>query len=372
MAMSSTTFEMVLALRVLQSAAWALLGMALQAWYSEFLPTKGRGALLATYSLGWPLGRAVAIVASKAGLTWRALSLCSSILLAALFVLLTRTTESPRFLATAGKGEEAEWVVRRMYVTNGRQLAKGGGRRQGVGQADGAGASNPAGAGLLERLRLLRTSYGRLTAYVAALFVVLATTTVLIDTWGPSIFGRLMYGDSTDTLPHRVLLLFDLGDFCGILISIAVVDRIGRKGSFYVGFGGQALLLVLLAMAAVALTTRPSARTVMTVGLGMVVQATRCFGWEAAHMWKVEVFPTTVRATAVAVCEAIMRAASVGTVMASASAARHAAPEQCLLFVAAMLSVGLAVAHSLPKETANVPMGEKADSAGPGVGKSLP
>ena len=55
---------------------------------------------------------------------------------------------------------------------------------------------------------------------------------------GPSLFQRVLYPDKNE-LPHEVLFLFSFGDMCGIIVSIAVADRIGRKGSFYVGFGVQ-------------------------------------------------------------------------------------------------------------------------------------
>ena len=53
----------------------------------------------------------------------------------------------------------------------------------------------------------------------------------------------MLYPDDTE-LPHTLLFLFALGDMCGIVTSIIVVDRIGRKGSFYVGFGVQVSVAV--------------------------------------------------------------------------------------------------------------------------------
>jgi putative MFS transporter len=332
--------------------------MALQAWYSEFLPTKGRGALLAMYTIGWPFGRAVAIMGSRAGLTWRALSLLSAMLLTCFGFVLTSTTESPRFLASIGRVHEARSVVERMYTANGRRFEESFGAAEPGPSVGGSGTRGRGGlAGLARRLQLLRTSYGRLTAYASMLFAVLSTTTVLIDTWGPSVYSRLLFPDE-DGLPHRVLFLFNVADLCGILLSVAVVDLIGRKGSFVVGFGGQAAFFLLVALASVGLSTWPVTRTYTMVALGSLTAATRCFGWEAAHMWTVEVFPTAVRATAVAVTQALMRLVAVGTVTLSATAASDAPPVQCLLFVAMMLSVGLVVTYSLPRETANAPMGE--------------
>ena len=114
----------------------------------------------------------------------------------------------------------------------------------------------------------------------------------------------------------------------------------------------------MIAVAASTLEWAPGIRTQLVVLVGFAAQATRCFGWEAANMWVLEAFPTAVRATAVAVTSAIMRFAAIGTVSASAAAASEAPPAHCFVFLSLALSVGLVIARSLPKETANMPMGE--------------
>ena len=47
----------------------------------------------------------------------------------------------------------------------------------------------------------------------------------------------------------------------GILLSIPIVDRIGRRGCLYIGFFGQATLLALLAVSPPADPPRPTAST---------------------------------------------------------------------------------------------------------------
>ena len=53
--------QVLIVLRTLQSVVFATTITALSTWYIEFLPTTNRGMLMAAYSLGWPVGRAVVI-----------------------------------------------------------------------------------------------------------------------------------------------------------------------------------------------------------------------------------------------------------------------------------------------------------------------
>ena len=45
---------MLVATRAMQAACWALAQAAATTWYAEFLPSYGRGPLLAAVSVGWP------------------------------------------------------------------------------------------------------------------------------------------------------------------------------------------------------------------------------------------------------------------------------------------------------------------------------
>ena len=58
-------------------------------------------------------------------------------------------------------------------------------------------------------------------------------------------FQQLLAPDQP-TLPYDVLLWLNLADGCGVVASGFVVDRIGRRGCFALGFFGQAVLLSLL------------------------------------------------------------------------------------------------------------------------------
>lgn len=197
-------------------------------------------------------------------------------------------------------------------------------------------------------VRQLVGPLSHLFTFAVGLMCALSVTTVLLDTWGPRTFARL-FGSAS--LPLSTLLLFNLGDLGGIVASIFLVDRIGRRGCFMIGFLVQASLLS--AMVAV-----PS--KLGRTAFGILAASTRCFGWEAAHLWIIEAFPTTVRATALAASIAIMRLASVAVLALSGYVIDSLTAKAVLLIIAGFqLIAGIAAVKALPCETSGAPMKDR-------------
>ena len=177
----------------------------------------------------------------------------------------------------------------------------------------------------------------------------LACTTVLLDTWGPRTYGLLLHG--TTAPPLHAMALFNLGDLLGVIVSVALVDRLGRRGCFAIGFHMQAGLLLLFVR---------GAHTMSLEGLtliGVLASGTRCFAWEAAHLWVAEAFPTRVRVTVLAMAIVVMRLASAVTVSVSGSLIEAAEPSAVLSTIAGLqLICGTFAVAALPKETAGLGM----------------
>ena len=95
------------------------------------------------------------------------------------------------------------------------------------------------------------------------------------------------------------------------------------------------------------------------VACGTLSSACRCFAWESAQMWTLEVFPTQIRATAFSVAMTVMRLASILSLKVSAQYIGILDAANSLRILAALLlASGLFSTLLLPKETANVPMTE--------------
>jgi len=269
------------------------------------------------------------------------------------FIMFT-AFESPRFLVVSGKADKARRVLAAMHASSGGRWndkvtlvttsdSDSDSERKSLTSAFAGGGSSTAG-----RFWALLTEHTRLLLFVLVIFAALASTTVLIDTWGPDIFRQLIEPEG-DALPHGVLMSFNLGDLAGIVVSIIVADRLGRRGSFLVGFLLQGLLFGSMAE----FGRHPA------LIIGIIASGCRCFAWEAAGMFTLEVFPTELRAMAVSVTQTSMRLFSIGAVELSGRFVGGLNPRVSLLTFAALLSIaGFFVMLFFPMETANTPMVE--------------
>lgn len=349
------SFRVLLILRLLQALAWSFLMTAIATWYVEFLPTKRRGPMMAMYSLGWPAGRFLVIwVASKTNDSAEAVWLVGAVNFAILSALIFLASESPRFLLVRGKTESAHQILRSMcsqsgHEWNGDIILKA--------EPHSNGHSTTTNC---TRMAKINQEHRTLLLFSFMVFACLSITTVLLDTWGPSVYHKLMSPGEPE-LPHFVLSLFNLGDMCGIVLSIFLADRIGRRGSFIIGFFVQASLLGAMVTTSVLV---PRAVATLAVFLGMLSSSCRCFGWEAAHMWTLEAFPTDLRAMAFGVATAFMRVCSIGAVQISSLFVKSMSPQRALSTIAFMMVVsGVLVLQAFPKETAGEPMTEYGDGS---------
>eukprot|EP00421_Protoceratium_reticulatum_P019568 CAMPEP_0168384828 /NCGR_PEP_ID=MMETSP0228-20121227/14612_1 /TAXON_ID=133427 /ORGANISM="Protoceratium reticulatum, Strain CCCM 535 (=CCMP 1889)" /LENGTH=478 /DNA_ID=CAMNT_0008398007 /DNA_START=54 /DNA_END=1490 /DNA_ORIENTATION=+ len=341
------SFPLIVSLRALHAVAWSMTMTSIATWYPEFLPTSHRGALQAAVSIGWPLGRAIVILsASWSHGEWQPLVLVSAAGFLILGLLACYAPESPRYLLSCGDPVAANRVLRNMYGSCGDrwdetrtlQLSK-----------EGAAAVQPGG--VLLRFQVLWSRYD-LVLFSLLLFGVLSVTTVLIDTWGPGLFQKLISPRSHE-LPHGVLLLFNMGDLLGICASILVADRIGRLGSFKVGFYLQGIFFGAMALS---FAVCPGV-TALAVALGTAASGCRCFGWEAAQFWTLEAFATEVRGLAFGLSTAAMRLFSILSLEGSSRLMGTVTPATALLIFSGLLIVGGLLAQVLmPMETAGSPM----------------
>eukprot|EP00428_Durinskia_dybowskii_P014153 CAMPEP_0170208290 /NCGR_PEP_ID=MMETSP0116_2-20130129/3729_1 /TAXON_ID=400756 /ORGANISM="Durinskia baltica, Strain CSIRO CS-38" /LENGTH=490 /DNA_ID=CAMNT_0010458761 /DNA_START=68 /DNA_END=1540 /DNA_ORIENTATION=- len=343
-------------LRFAQAICYALCMASMNTWYVEFLPTRHRGQLLSALCTGWPIGRGMTIVVSKYfGSAWFATWYLAGALQLLVAVIMLFAWESPRFLLISGDQAKAHQVLASMHAASGgswdqRVHLTMAGTDEETTLFD-KGASNTH---IFSRINSLVYDHGRLLFFIMVVFACLASTSLLLDTWGPLIFQRLF---DTDT-PQSIMMLFNMGDLGGIFVSIAVADMVGRRGSLFLGFFMQAFLLAATAQTSKFLTHTASLFYV-PLFFGTMASGCRCFAWEAASMWLSEVFPTHLRVTAMAVVMPVMRLLSVVTLTASGELIERASPAACLAVISVLLFLsGVFVAVCFPFETANVPMSE--------------
>mmetsp|Transcript_13872 Transcript_13872/g.24429 ORF Transcript_13872/g.24429 Transcript_13872/m.24429 type:complete len:473 (-) Transcript_13872:177-1595(-) len=352
---SASLLQLTIA-RTLQAAAWQITIMGMQTWYIEFLPTQHRGSLQAVFCLGWPIGRGVVILSSSQfGDSWQFFMMLSTFSFLCLAAYMSCALESPRFLVANGRSAEANHVLSTMYKMNGKDWDSDSDLRL-------DGASLQSGE---DWLGMLTTSYRCRFLFSLSVFGILSITTVLIDTWGPAAFQKFFFPGS-DELPHSILLLFNLGDLMGVTSAIFLNDRLGRRGTFSLGFFAQgSFYLAMLATASIPGTPG----TAIAIGFGTLAAVCRCFAWEAASMWTLEAFPTRLRGKVLGIAQCWMRLLSVASLQASAHVLGTQHPITALkTFGLLLIAGGAIVTASLPTDTAGVPLSE--GPADPGSSKT--
>ncbi|CAE7348608.1 SVOP [Symbiodinium sp. CCMP2456] len=343
----ATSFNMILILRTLSSSSWAIAYAALGPWYVEFLPTTARGAMLAAITLGWPAGRAAVIVSSDFfNDDWQKLLLLAAVAMGVLLLSTTLIHESPRYLVATGRIEEAKAVLSDIH------------RRSGARWSSDCRLCLDHTSLTDERswYELFSAEYFAKMRFSLILFSLLSMTTCLIDTWGPMLFQNLMFPED-NALPRMLLMIFNLGDLCGLVVSILVVDFIGRKGSFFVGFGFQGTLLLCLA-GTHSLKSDDACLYLQSI-LGAISASCRGFAWEAAVMWSLEAFPTSLRAAALSLSRVVMHSSAVITLKVSAQCLSSLPAFMWLQILGSTcLAAGVIVAICNPTESAGKPLTE--------------
>ena len=399
------------------------------AWFTEHLPKTNRGPLYVALTAGYPIGRFGVIVAAwrLENAQWRLILVISACLLLTCLLFALTIYESPRYLAVSGDEPKARKRVHEIYAFNrsalpyGEDEARRLERGEGVGtstsapaptertplvlEAGKAGGPNAASASsaaaaassssssagsasgcmptasvrlynALARWRNLFASPPKHLGYAGVLFFGLSAQQQLIQNFGPRVFQRLIYPDdyrAMETvmnphapLPFETLALFNFTDWWGILLSVLLIDRLGRRGFFAVGFTIAALLWIVLgAMRPIAHQFNASEEQsysvqVALVVVGAIASGTRGFAPEAANLWVLETFATDQRATCYATVQMIYQLTSSLVVPLGGQVVSMVdySPVPLLLSYGVLQALLGVFTWFLPNETANVALAD--------------
>lgn len=276
-----------------------LIGVAVGADYpiaasllAEFSPRKHRGRLVGFGTVMWSAGNAVAYVIGGAMLNlgpeaWRWILVSPMPLALLLAAFRHGTPESPRWLVSKGKLNEANAVVRKVFGPHASvdNLWTGEVQRTSI-------------------LTLVRGRYLRNTLFVMIFWTASVTPVYAIYAFAPALLSAFGLNNSDSTIGSAVIgLLF----FIGAVGAALVADRFGRRPLLIVSFSVATAGLILLGLF-------PSAPMFVIVALFAVYAL--FIGGPTILQWiyPTELFPTEVRATAMGVGVAASRiGAAVGT-----------------------------------------------------------
>ncbi len=325
--------EVLFALRFLNGVAVGIEYPVATAFLVEFLPKKSRGPCLATLTILWFAGAATAYLVGEAILNfggaeaWRYTLASTAVIGAALFAVRLGTPESPRWLISKGRHQEAEAIIRNVYgaAFSLKNLPQ---------QQESKNLSFGS---------LLHSGYGKRMAFVTIFWTCSVIPVFAVYAFAPKVLDALhLSGDWASYGSIAITLLFVVG----CLIATRLVNTLGRRKLLLHSFLWSGLALLMLG----ALRDGPSPLILLMFG----AYALFIGGAQVLQLvYPNEIFPTEIRAGAVGVGTSMSRiGAAVGTYLIPISL-QTIGIGSTMYIAAGITFFGLLVSWFLAPETAS-------------------
>ncbi|MEJ8278074.1 MFS transporter [Pseudonocardia spirodelae] len=295
----SPNLETFLVLRFLAGLGLGAELVLVDTYLAEFLPRRVRGRWTAwAYTVGFLgvpvaalLGGRLVAAQSLAGVDgWRWLLVAGG--LGALFVLVLRRVlpESPRWLLTHGRHDEAATVARDVARRAGAPVD---------GEITVATGGEPRAGSTLDVLRTAFSGVYRTRTVMLLIFQVLQTVAYYgFGTLAPLVLVAKGF-DITESLGYAALTF--AGYPLGSLASVPLVERFERKWLII----ASALAIGVLGIVFAAGTT-----PLVIVTSGFLLTAASNVFSNGFHIYQAEIFPTAIRSTAGGIAYSLSRATS--------------------------------------------------------------
>lgn len=321
-----------------------LIGIAVGADYpiatalvTEFAPTRWRAKLVGGYNAMWFVGATVASFVGFGLLNvadgWRWMLLSAAVPALAIVVARAAIPESPRWLASKGRGEEALRILRNVL---------------------GPSATLddlPERSQKTSIRRVVQAGYLGRTVFVSVFWTATVVTLFAIYAFGPQILSLLQLSKGNESnLGYGLINVFFL---VGNIAALAVIDRLGRRPVLIWGFAISGLGLLYLGI-------NPAA-SVAAVAVAFAVYAVFNGGPSVLEwIYPNELFPTEIRATAVGIGTGVSRiGAAIGT-WATPWALKSLGVGPTMLIAAGIAFIGAIVGFFMAPETKGRPLHETA------------
>ncbi|MBK0097310.1 MFS transporter [Erwinia sp. S63] len=325
--------ETLFALRFMTGVAVGIEYPVATAFLVEFMPKKSRGPCLATLTILWFAGAATAYLVGEALLNfggveaWRYTLASTAVIGALLFIVRMGTPESPRWLISKGRHQEAEAVIRRVY-----------GDSFSLKNLPAQPENNHLSFG-----SLLHSGYGKRMAFVTIFWTCSVIPVFAVYAFAPKVLQALhLSGDWASYGSIAITLLFVVG----CIIGTRLVNSLGRRKLLLHSFLWSGLALLLLG----ALRDGPS----MIILLMFGAYALFIGGAQVLQLvYPNEIFPTEIRAGAVGIGTSMSRiGAAVGTYLVPISL-QTIGIGYTMYIAAGITFIGLIVSWFLAPETAS-------------------
>ena len=348
------TFVVFSALQFFVTEAWQLLvlrlliGIAIGADYpiasaltTELVPRRMRGPALSGLVLAWWVGYGMSYWVGWAltGLgddSWRWM-LASGTVPALIFLFMRAgIPESPRWLASRGRMDEAKAVVRKhlgQEVSDEELLAEGRQEKRG-------------GSGLGNLVEIFKRGYTVPVVFCSVFWICQVAPAFAVRSFQPQMLSAFGVGST-----YGASALITTIAVAGIGLGLVVVNRIGRRSLLISSF-------VCINVSLIALAVLPLHWAFAVVALFAAFQFFEAAGSGLQFVYPSELFPTDLRATGVGIATAMSRVGSASSTFLLPIAAEDLGVRGTLGVAVAITLVGLVVSYFLAPETKDLGLTE--------------
>ncbi|NYT67238.1 MFS transporter [Pusillimonas noertemannii] len=299
-------------------------------YMNELSPAKNRGRIIFTLQSGFALGTMVTgliavWIIPKYG--WQSMFVVGSLPIILAAILPRLAPESPRWLAANGQIREADRIVTQME----NRLSSE------------ARAKLPPLEVVTPPLRK-RPSFGQLfndglAARTVGVWIIACCTSLTgygLIAWMPTLY-RTEYQLPVETALRYGMISNAVG-FIAIFIGVLLIDYIGRRLTFMLGFFGSAVPMLYMAYVGTAL---PAFQVMVYASISLMFIT---FLLGGLYVYAPEIYPTRIRATGAGAASAWLRIGSIiGPVIVGALLTHASIHAVFVLFGGAAILGGLAV-----------------------------
>ncbi|KAF7814617.1 organic cation/carnitine transporter 7 [Senna tora] len=303
-------------------------GPVLSSWFLEFVPAPSRGTWMVVFSAFWTVG--TILEASLAWLVmprlgWRWLLALSSLPALFLLVFYRMTPESPRYLCLQGRTADAVNILEKIAKMNGTKLPPGVIVSDHQIELHGLSCASEDTHLLSPRKNEgepstgMDTNFGGISSVLMLLSSKLARSTLLL--WvvffgnAFSYYGLVLltselnnrrskcmpYGlqsEKSHDVNYRDVFIASFAEVPGLLLSAAIVDKLGRKVSMSAMFFMYCIFLLPLVF-----HLPEGLTTVLLFGARICITVT----FTIVYIYAPEIYPTSVRTTGVGIASSVGR-----------------------------------------------------------------
>jgi putative MFS transporter len=313
------------------------------AYISELSRAHGRGRFFLLYEMIFPLGL---MATGQVGawlipvFGWKTMFLIGGIPGLIIALLVARLPESPRWLITRGRYDEAEAIVRQIEAsTTKRATSPSAATLEGAGKQ----AASPQKPQRSRWGEVVSGSYLRRTVIVWTLWVCAYFVANSLNNWLPTLYKTVYHLGLADAL--RAASLTNVAQVAILLICAFCIDRIGRRNWAVVSFVIGALMFIALGV--VGSGNVASVMVLATLSYGIVGSINAVL-----YLYTPEIYPTRMRAIGTGLATSWLRLASaVGPMIVGFLVANKGVA--AVFFVFAAVSVAGALAAMRMIETRN-------------------